>query len=52
MNRKSIEKAKNRLRRAGFQGWQVATYRGWLKSLPDRRKWRSVTERVFGVRVS
>ena len=51
MNKKSIERAENRLLRAGFRGWQVAAYRGWLKSLPDRRKWREMTKRAFGVRV-
>ena len=51
MNKKSIERAENRLRKAGFQEWQVATYGGWLRRLSDRRKWRAMTKKVFGVQV-
>lgn len=51
MNKKSIERAESRLRKAGFQGWQVEAYREWLRRLSDHRKWRKITEKTFGVRV-
>lgn len=51
MNKKSIKAAEARLSRAGFHGWQIAAYRGWLKNLSNRRKWREMTEKTFGVRV-
>ena len=53
MNKKSIKSAEIILRRAGFQEWQVAAYKGWLRNLSNnRRKWRAMTKKVFGVRVS
>ena len=35
---------------AGFAPWQVAGFPGWVSRLPDRRQWRRLTRKVYGIK--
>lgn len=51
MQKHQIRRAQARLAAAGFTPAQVAAYPAWVGRLENRRQWRRLTRRVFGVSV-
>jgi hypothetical protein len=47
----SIYRTMVQLSKAGFLQWQVQAYPDWVARLENKRQWRRLTRKVFGIRV-
>jgi hypothetical protein len=46
-----IYRTMTQLSKAGFLQWQVQAYPDWVARLSNKRQWRRLTRKVFGISV-